>query len=142
MYYCKLYTSLPKEAVFIRTTVFMEEQGFAEEFDAADETARHLVLYEDEKPAAVCRFFRDEEKQCYTVGRVAVLKEFRGRSLGSAVLHEAEEQVKRLNGKSVCLAAQVQARGFYEKQGYSARGPEFMEEFCPHVWMYKNLEAA
>ena len=38
------------------------------------------------------------------------------------------------------LAAQLQARGFYEKQGYAAFGDVFYEEHCPHVWMCKTLD--
>ena len=37
------------------------------------------------------------------------------------------------------LAAQVRAKEFYEKQGYTAIGREFLEEYCPHIWMYKTL---
>lgn len=44
-----------------------------------------------------------------------------------------------LGGKVVFLAAQKQAVGFYEKQGYSMTGTEFYEESCPHIWMYKRL---
>lgn len=45
----KLYEQLPEEAVRIRKEVFMDEQGFCNEFDEIDKTALHAVLYEDDK---------------------------------------------------------------------------------------------
>ena len=55
----RVYQQLPREAYDIRTTVFVEEQGFQEEFDTTDQIATHLVLFENGVPAAVCRVFRD-----------------------------------------------------------------------------------
>ena len=46
----KVYHTLHKDAVKIRKEVFMEEQGFHDEFDETDETAIHLVLYIDQVP--------------------------------------------------------------------------------------------
>ena len=135
----KTYHTLPEDAVSIRKRVFMEEQGFQDEFDDIDEIADHIVLYEADMPAATCRIYWNAQKQDYVVGRIAVIKEFRGKSFGAAMLREAENQVKKQNGKALYLAAQVRAKGFYEKSGYTAVGEEFLEEYCPHVWMYKKL---
>ena len=136
----KTEQTLPEDAAWIRRTVFVEEQGFADEFDGTDAVAAHIVLYDGERPVATCRYFRDDARNGYVVGRIAVLQEFRGRSLGSAVLREAERQISALGGARVLLAAQLQARGFYEKQGYAAFGDVFYEEHCPHVWMCKMLD--
>ena len=40
----KCYDKLPDEAVKIRTLVFVEEQGFKNEFDSIDEIAAHIVM--------------------------------------------------------------------------------------------------
>ena len=53
----KVYHTLHEDAVMIRETVFMKEQGFHDEFDETDRSAAHLVLYIDGLPAATCRFF-------------------------------------------------------------------------------------
>lgn len=133
--------ALPEDAAAIRRAVFVEEQGFRaeEEFDANDAVARHIVLYLDGVPAATCRYFPDDGRQDYVVGRLAVRREYRGRGLGGAVLREAERQLRLLGAGRVRLAAQVRARGFYEKQGYAVAGGAFEEEHCPHVWMCKVL---
>lgn len=130
---------LPEDAAFIRKAVFVDEQGFRSEFDGCDGSALHTVLYQDEKPVATCRLLWNPERQSYMVGRIAVLKEYRGKGFGAAILSEAERQTVGLAGKQLCLAAQLRARGFYEKQGYSAVGEVFLEEDCPHIWMYKRL---
>ena len=135
----KVYHILHKDAVKIRKEVFMEEQGFHDEFDETDETAVHLVLYIDQVPAATCRFFPGQTQGEYIVGRIAVEKEFRGNHLGSHILSAAESEIRNIGGNKVRLHAQQQARPFYEKQGYAAAGEQFLDEGCPHVWMYKTL---
>ena len=41
----------------IRIDVFMKEQGFEDEFDEIDETAKFVLLSIDGKPAGTCRYF-------------------------------------------------------------------------------------
>lgn len=135
----KSYSSLPEEAAFIRTEVFMKEQGFKDEFDDIDEISTHLVLFIDSEPAGVCRYYFSEEKNQYLVGRIAVLKKFRGQKLGSHILLAAEEEIKNKGGKVSSLSAQVRASEFYEKMGYKKEGEIFYDEYCPHIWMHKTL---
>lgn len=44
----RVYDELPEEASRIRREVFVEEQGFMEEFDEIDGWANHLVLFPEE----------------------------------------------------------------------------------------------
>lgn len=134
-----LSNPLPPDAARIRQEVFVQEQGFAEEYDSLDATAWHLVLYQKDQPAATCRFFPGEQAGCYVVGRLAVRRPLRGRGLGALILQEAERRIAALGGHQVSLAAQVRASGFYLRQGYHTRGEEFLEEACPHIWMDKVL---
>lgn len=135
----KIYSSLPPEARLIREQVFVKEQGFCEEFDDVDAAATHLVLFNEEEPVATCRFFLNEEKGAYILGRIAVQKEYRGQKLGTYVLRAAEEEIRKQGGGRISLHAQEGAAGFYEKQGYDAHGEIEYEESCPHIWMSKNL---
>ena len=135
----KIYSSLPPEARLIREQVFVKEQGFCEEFDDIDGSAAHLVLFDEEMPVATCRFFLNEEKGAYILGRIAVQKEYRGQNLGAYVLRAAEEEIRKQGGRCISLHAQEGASGFYEKQGYDAYGEIDYEEDCPHIWMSKSL---
>ena len=81
----RIHSTLPQEARRIREEVFVREQGFENEFDETDQSASHLILYDGEMPVAVCRFFPGDQPGDYMVGRIAVIKECRGRNLGSPV---------------------------------------------------------
>lgn len=133
------YDELPPEAVAIRTAVFMEEQGFQDEFDAIDDDAAHLVGFMGDKPAACARVYWNEERGCYVVGRIAVDRELRGHSLGARILQAAEDLIAARGGSRSELCAQERASGFYEKQGYVSCGEGYLDEGCPHIWMTKEL---
>lgn len=108
-------------------------------FDEIDHQARHIVVFNGEIPVGTCRFYWDQERNSYVLGRVAVRKAFRGQSLGLMLVQECEKQVIASKANKLFLAAQVRVKEFYEKQGYTAIGQEFPEEYCPHIWMYKTL---
>lgn len=136
----KIYHGLPQDARRIREAVFMEEQGFQNEFDEVDERAAHLLLYSETGEAvAVCRVFEGEEKAHYILGRLAVLPACRGQALGAALLHEAERFVRAQGGVSLSLHAQCRVTGFYERSGYRPYGALDDDEGVPHVWMQKTL---
>ncbi len=136
----KIYDVLPQEAMQIRTAVFVEEQRFTEEFDETDDIAKHLVVFDDDIPVATCRLFEQEARN-YIVGRIAVMQPYRGKNIGASLLVTVERIVCRNKGRSVALHAQVAARRFYEKQGYTAYGRVDYEEHCPHIWMRKRIDA-
>ena len=128
---------LSQDARIIRQEVFVEEQGFHHEFDEIDSRAWHLVLYENGQAAGCCRLFSSDQPEVYILGRLAVRKSCRGRQYGEWLVREAEawlrgRQVKR-------LAAQVRVRPFYEKLGFTASGDEYLDEYCPHIHMEKEL---
>lgn len=57
----KIYDEIPQEAKTIREAVFMKEQGIKDEFDEIDHLEKHVILFEEDIPAATCRFFFSEE---------------------------------------------------------------------------------
>ncbi|MCM1193046.1 MAG: GNAT family N-acetyltransferase [Butyrivibrio sp.] len=136
-----VYENLPDCAMEIRRAVFVEEQGFQDEFDETDKEAVHFVVFdEDETPAATCRVFRNEERDGYILGRFAVMKKYRGKNVGSALVEEAERYVRLQGGKDIVLHAQCQAAGFYKKSGFTEFGDIEEEQGCPHVWMRKSVK--
>lgn len=135
-----IYENIPDSAKEIRQKVFAEEQGFLDEFDETDTAAAHIVVFDqDEAPVATCRVFWDTEMDSYILGRLAVVKEYRGRNIGSVAVREAEQYVQKKGGKSIALHAQCRASAFYEKLGYTESGDIEDEQGCPHVWMRKYL---
>ncbi len=135
----KLYEELHEDAVRIRKEVFMDEQGFCNEFDEIDKIAFHAVLYEDDRAAATGRmYYEDKEHHCYVIGRLAVDKACRGKQYGARLLRFMEEETVRRGGRKIGLSAQKQAMGFYQKQGFIPVGDYYMDEQCPHIWMQKE----
>lgn len=140
----KKYDYLCDDAKIIRQSVFIDEQGFENEFDETDDKSVHLVFYIGESPAAVCRYYRegltDSEEDVFRIGRVAVMKEFRGRNLGSKIMEAAEFEISKDGGRKIILSAQTRVKGFYEKSGYAQIGKEYYDEFCPHIKMEKIIK--
>jgi predicted GNAT family N-acyltransferase len=124
----------------IREEVFVKEQGFVDEFDETDQKATHIILYnEKDRPIATCRVFTENDPNAYILGRLAVVKDYRGEGLGSYVVEQAEKCVCEKGGKSISLHAQYRAKEFYQKLGYQEYGPIENEQGCPHIWMKKRM---
>lgn len=123
----------------LRQSVFVEEQGFVNEFDETDSTAYHAAVYENEKCVAVGRLYSDDDYITCHIGRVAVDKEYRKYGFGRIIMQTLEEKAKILGCKKITLSAQCQAQSFYEKNGYIKTGDIYLDEHCPHIEMYKIL---
>ncbi|MBR5279141.1 MAG: GNAT family N-acetyltransferase [Clostridia bacterium] len=133
----KAFDYLPCDAKDIRIEVFVEEQGFTQEFDEHDRTAVHLVGYIDGKSTATARIIGLENG--YLIGRIAVRKPYRKNGLGGRIIAAAEDIIRRKGGKTVYIHAQQRAVAFYEKQGYFPTGEVDEEEGCVHWMMKKDL---
>jgi len=74
-----------REVHAIRRKVFIEEQGVTEEeeMDGTDAGAIHLLVRDDGLPVATGRIIIEDDK--YYIGRVAVLKEQRGKNTGTSL---------------------------------------------------------
>ena len=133
----KVTNTLSKDEKFIRETVFIEEQNFKTEFDETDDLATHIVMYLDDKPVGCCRLYKQENE--YHIGRIAVLKPYRGKGCGEKILLEAEKVAKEKGADCIKLSAQVRASGFYEKLGYKKYGEIYFDEYCEHIAMKKDI---
>jgi predicted GNAT family N-acyltransferase len=125
------------DASTIRRIVFIEEQHVseAEEWDGLDPHCDHIVLYADGKPAATGRIVWAEP---VLLGRIAVLREYRGTGLGAEVVNRLADKAFAKGANEVHLHAQVHARGFYEKLGFTAYGDIYEEAGIPHISMCKK----
>ncbi len=133
----KKFIGLNSDIVKIRTDVFIKEQRFKDEFDETDKTCFHIVLYENETPVATCRYF--ETDGSYHIGRVAIVKEYRGFLLGEKIMSIAENEIRKHSGRTIEVSAQVRVKKFYEKLGFREVGKIYLDEFCEHVRMVKEL---
>lgn len=134
----KIFDHLHGHVVAIRDEVFVEEQQFKEEYDEIDGCCTYMVMYDGDRPIATCRIYQ-KEPDTYAIGRIAVVRTYRGCGMGRKIVAEAETYVKSIGGRYTTLSAQVRVRPFYEKLGYIAEGETYYEEFCEHIRMNKQL---
>jgi predicted GNAT family N-acyltransferase len=128
------------EVAALRTRVFVEEQGVPAEIeqDAHDAAAVHaLATDEHGRVVATGRLVVGEGRG--VIGRMAVDASARGRGHGAAVLAELHRQAVALGLTEVELHAQLPARAFYERAGYTAVGDVYQEAGLAHVTMRRPL---
>ena len=128
------------EVAALRARVFVEEQGVPVEVerDAHDATAVHVLARDrDGRVVATGRLLVRDGRG--VVGRMAVEASCRGRGHGAAVLAELHRQAAALGLTEVELHAQLTARGFYERAGYTPVGGVYEEAGMAHVTMRRPL---
>ena len=94
----------------------------------------------DGTPIATARLLLDfPPGEVPHIGRVAVLREHRGRHFGVAVMRALHDEARRRGHPGITLAAQEYVRRFYEGLGYVARGELFLDAGIEHRWMDLDL---
>jgi len=123
-------------AVPIRFSVFVEEQGvpLEMELDQADADALHAVAFDDGEAVGTGRLLPDGR-----IGRMAVLKAWRGRGIGGQILQRLMDRARERGDREVVLAAQVSASAFYRAHGFTEQGPEYLEAGIRHRDMRRRL---
>ena len=121
----------------VRRAVFVEEQNVPEdlEWDDADERAYHvLAIARDGTPIGTGRLKLD----C-TIGRMAVVKDWRRRGVGRAILDALLGLAEKEGCTVVRLHSQTHALQFYARRGFTAIGGEFEEAGIAHRVMELRL---
>ncbi len=129
------------EVAALRTRVFVAEQGVPAEIeqDAADAGAVHVLSRDaDGRVVATGRLLLRDDGTA-SIGRMAADASVRGRGHGAAVLAELHRQAALRAVTEVELHAQVTARAFYERAGYTAVGEVYEEAGLAHVTMRRTL---
>jgi len=124
------------EAKRIRFTVFVEEQRVPPELEMDEHDAQsvHALAYAEGKVVGTGRLLPDGH-----IGRMAVLKDWRGRGAGRALLRALIDAARRRGDREVALNSQVQALGFYGAEGFQPEGAVYEEAGIPHQAMRLKL---
>ena len=125
-----------KQAFAIRRQVFCIEQNVSEEIemDEFDEVATHILAYIDDNPVGTARWRFTEGGA--KMERFAVLKEYRGKGVGEALVNHTLDKLK--DNDFIYLNAQESVIKFYKKFGFVAVGNRFYEADIPHKKMILN----
>lgn len=120
----------------IREEVFVREQFVPAdmEWDEYDEQSHHVLAMTGDVPVGTGRLLPDGH-----IGRMAVLKPWRGHGAGGALLTSLMNVARELGMRRVVLNAQIQAMPFYLRHGFQAEGEKFMDAGIPHRRMWRDL---
>jgi predicted GNAT family N-acyltransferase len=121
----------------VRETVFIREQSVPVdlEWDGLDPLCAHVLAWNDQgETIGTARMQLNG-----TIGRMAVLKDWRGRGAGRALLQTLLDLAARQGLTRVTLSAQTHAVGFYERAGFHVIGEPFIDAGIPHRSMVKEL---
>lgn len=132
---------LGKNAMLLRTEVFVEEQGvpLALEHDEWDVKSEHAVVFNRlDQPMATGRLL-PAENGTSRLGRMAVKRVLRGNGLGEIVLRSLLDKASSRGDAEVILHAQINAQAFYAKFGFKPDGAIYEEAGIAHVTMRKPL---
>ena len=132
----------------IRETVFVKGQDVPpeEEWDDLDNQpeicphfiAWHLDTQGQRTPIGAARLWLHQE-DCAKAQRVAVLASWRKKGVGRTLMDIMEDYTQKTGRQTVILGAQTHAIPFYERIGYEAYGPEYLDAGIPHRDMKKKL---
>lgn len=122
----------------IREAVFIAEQNVPAEleWDSDDNDAIHFLAVEGDYAIGTARLLLDGQ-----IGRVSVLKDWRGLKVGDALMQAAIVEAQGRDLSQQMLTAQVHATAFYERLGFRVVSEEFLEAGIPHVDMVRNSTA-
>ncbi len=135
------WNELSADAGAIRTRVFVQEQRIPAEleWDAADASALHAVVYNRlQQPVATGRLLQ-VRPGLGQIGRVAVHEVLRGGGAGQVVMQALVDAARRRGDTELMLHAQRTAENFYARLGFVARGEPFDEVGIPHIEMAMPL---
>lgn len=105
------------------------------EWDGLDAGACHVLALTVAGQPIGCGRLLPEGK----IGRMAVLPQWRGQGIGTAVL-QALLRLARIRGiRDLMLSAQVQAIPFYLRAGFQVCSPVYMDAGIPHQDMRLRL---
>jgi len=133
----KIRTQEELESAFaIRKQVFVVEQGCPPELEWENEdVSHHFLALLDNHPCGACRWRKTENG--YKLERFAVLKEYRGKRVGQALVAAALADIPD-SANSIYLNAQAEAVSLYAKFGFAVEGEQFEEAGIQHFRMVKK----
>ncbi len=125
----------------LRREVFIEEQGVseAEELDDKDASALHYLAISGDIAVGTARVLIAGTTA--KIGRVCVRASNRGQGVGAQIMQVVlQDMAARGDLTNARLGAQLTAITFYERLGFVAQGPVFLDAGIKHRDMVCPLE--
>ena len=134
-----IYATWPtdKDVLYaVRHRVFVVEQQVPENEEWVgddDQFTAVVAINQKHQPIGTGRISADG-----VIGRMAVLKEWRGKGVGAAILEKLIQFGRQSGQKQFTLSSQVHAIPFYESHGFVAEGPVYLDAGIKHRSMKRD----
>ena len=121
-----------KEISEVRHKVFVVEQSIPPEIemDGKDSDCIHFLALKQSKPIGAARL-----QKYGKIERVSVLREYRTKGIGTAIMKMVIEKAKDLDVEKIYLHSQMDSKIFYQRLGFIELGQIFFEANIPHIEM-------
>ena len=121
-----------KEISEVRHKVFVVEQSIPPEIemDGKDSDCIHFLALEQSKPIGAARL-----QKYGKIERVSVLREYRTKGIGTAIMRMVIERANDLNVEKIFLHSQMDSKNFYQQLGFVQHGKTFFEANKLHIEM-------
>ena len=112
--------------------MFVVEQSVPSEIemDGKDSDCIHFLALKKSKPIGAARL-----QKYGKIERVSVLREYRSKGIGTAIMKRVIESAKDLNVEKIYLHSQMDSKIFYQRLGFIELGQIFYEANIPHIEM-------
>lgn len=129
-----------KQVLDLRLQILRKPLGleFSKEEIEKEANDIHIAAYEDDEILGCC-MLTQENPTTVRLRQMAVKPGLQHKGIGKVLMQFAENIARDRGNKLMTMHARKTAVGFYEKQGYSTTGKEFMEVTIPHIVMTKDL---
>ncbi len=141
----KNFSSLSNDQLYdilkLRVDIFVVEQCcYYHELDEYDrhEQTRHVFFYHNKKIQAYLRILPKElsRERYISIGRVAIIKSARGKSLGHQLIQQGVNICQQLYPhQSIKISAQQHLEKFYHQHHFKTVSEMYLEDNIPHISM-------
>jgi len=122
----------------LRSEIFVVEQNCVyNDLDDLDKKAIHMFCKKENEIIAYSRLLKPGTRfHEYSIGRVVVNPEERGKKLGINMMEKAKQFIfNEWNAAIIKVSAQKYLQKFYENLGFKVVTDEYLEDGIPHVGM-------
>ncbi|APC47067.1 GNAT family N-acetyltransferase [Virgibacillus halodenitrificans] len=138
----KGYSDLTNEELYelmkARVDIFVVEQECAyPELDDYDQQSMHCFLKINEQIAAYVRILPANTKyKEVSIGRVLVVKEFRGKGYATQIMQKAIDYINNeWQERKIKIQAQAHLENFYNQLGFKKISEVYLDDNIPHIDM-------
>lgn len=124
-----------EDCFYIREQVFCCEQNISkeDEIDGIDDECEQVVGFVNDNPVATGRIVLKDDG--HHLGRISVLKEFRGNGFATLLVEEMISHLKNQGIEEIYLSSQLYVKKLYEKIGFKPFGEIYLDCEIEHIDM-------